>query len=164
MANYKLPFYSDFFHVLENHEILEWRANDFVQAIFNNKQKIEDSDKHSIYRGLNILVKCNYLVRIKDKRNKNIFRYSETDRLKSHKTVEKLSKIKEVLMEQQNNLVNILEKRKSERLVIEDILTKNPDLKDFFGKYDLLISRELNELENKTIFIKNIFNDIENQF
>lgn len=55
MSKYTLPFYSDFFHILLNHEIIEWRANDFIKAIFNDRQFVKPSEKQSIYRGLNIL-------------------------------------------------------------------------------------------------------------
>ena len=55
MSKYTLPFYSDFFHILLNYEIIEWRANDFIKAIFNDRQFVKLSEKQSIYRGLNIL-------------------------------------------------------------------------------------------------------------
>lgn len=161
MANYTLPFYNEFFHVLENHEIDEWRANDFIHAIFPNKININIHEKQNIYRGLNVLVKCNYLSRVKDKINKNIFRYNETNRLKSYKMNKKILKIKEVLLEEKNNLDTSLRKRNSEKIFIKDILSKNPNLEDFFKKYDLMISKELSDLENKNIFIKNIFDDLE---
>lgn len=161
MSNYTLPFCNDFFHILLNQEIVEWRANDFITAIFNDKEYIEPSEKQSIYRGLNILVKCNYLLRKRDKDNNNIFRYSESSYLKSYRNIEKINKVKEALIEEQKSLENILERRKSEKVFIEKIMNKNPDLQDFFNKYESLISKELNELESKNDFIANIFNDIE---
>ncbi len=77
MSKYTLPFYSDFFHILLNNEIIEWRANDFIKAIFNDKQYVKPTEKQCIYRGLSILVKCNYLLKVRDEDNRNIFRYSE---------------------------------------------------------------------------------------
>ncbi|MFW1843607.1 hypothetical protein ACG9YY_11805 [Acinetobacter pittii] len=161
MAKYTLPFYSNFFQVMEKNEIVEWRANDFIFAIFGKNSKIKNHERQSIYRGLNILVKCDYLKRIRDKNNKSIFRYSETTRLQQHKNIEKIAKVKEVLKEEQNNLISTLEKRSSEKVFINDIINKNPELKDFFLNYDFVISQELRQLEIKASFIKNIFNDIE---
>ena len=57
---------------------------------------------------------------------------------------------------------NVLERRKTEKVFIENIITKNPDLQSFFDKYENVISKELKELEDKNSFIVNIFNDIEN--
>ena len=59
-------------------------------------------------------------------------------------------------------LENVLERRKTEKEFIENIISKNPDLQSFFDKYEDVISKELSELENKNTFILNIFNDIEN--
>ena len=161
MSKYTLPFYSDFFHILLNHEIIEWRANDFIKAIFNDRQFVKPSEKQSIYRGLNILVKCNFLLTVRDEGNRNIFRYSESSYLKSYRNVEKVKKVKEALIEEQKSLENALERRKIEKVFIENIITKNPDLQCFFDKYENVISKELKELENKNSFIVNIFNDIE---
>jgi hypothetical protein len=47
MSKYTLPFYSDFFHILLNYEIIEWRANDFIKAIFNDRQFVKLSEKQS---------------------------------------------------------------------------------------------------------------------
>ena len=56
---------------------------------------------------------------------------------------------------------NVLERRKTEKVFIENIISKNPDLQSFFDKYEDVISKELCELENKNSFIVNVFNDIE---
>lgn len=64
-------------------------------------------------------------------------------------------------MKEQKVLKNALEKRRSEKFFINDLVSKNPELKEFFHKYDFCISKELNELENKNSFIENIFHDIE---
>ena len=136
MSKYTLPFYSDFFHILLNHEIIEWRANDFIKAIFNDRQFVRPSEKQSIYRGLNILVKCNFLLTVRDEDNRNIFRYSETSYLKSYRNVEKVKKVKDALIEEKKSLENVLERRKTEKVFIENIITKNPDLQSFFDKYE----------------------------
>ena len=162
MSKYTLPFYSDFFHILLNNEIIEWRANDFIKAIFNDKQYVKPTEKQCIYRGLSTLVKCNYLLKVRDEDNRNIFRYSESSYLKSYRNVEKVKKVKEALIEEQKSLENVLERRKTEKVFIENIITKNPDLQSFFDKYENVISKELKELEDKNSFIVNIFNDIEN--
>ena len=98
---------------------------------------------------------------MRDEDNRNIFRYSETSYLKSYRNVEKVKKVKEALIEEQKSLENVLERRKTEKIFIENIITKNPDLQGFFDKYENIISKELKELENKNSFIVNIFNDIE---
>ena len=161
MSKYTLPFYSDFFHILLNNEIIEWRANDFIKAIFNDKQYVKPTEKQCIYRGWSILVKCNYLLKVRDEGNRNIFRYSESSYLKSYRNVEKVKKVKEALIEEQKSLENVLERRKTEKVFIENIISKNPDLQSFFDKYEDVISKELCELENKNSFIVNVFNDIE---
>ena len=161
MSKYTLPFYSDFFHILLNNEIIEWRANDFIKAIFNDKQYVKPTEKQCIYRGLSILVKCNYLLKVRDEDNRNIFRYSESSYLKSYLNVEKLKYFKLVLIEEEKSLENVLERRKTEKVFIEKIISKNPDLQSFFDKYEDVISKELCELENKNSFIVNVFNDIE---
>lgn len=142
-------------------EIIEWRANDFIKAIFNDKQYVKPTEKQCIYRGLSILVKCNYLLKVRDEDNRNIFRYSESSYLKSYRNVEKVKKVKEALIEEQKSLENVLERRKTEKVFIEKIISKNPDLQSFFDKYEDVISKELCELENKNSFIVNVFNDIE---
>lgn len=161
MSNYTLPFYDAFFHVLLNQEIVEWRANDFIKTIFDDKKIITLSEKQSIYRGLNILVKCDFLLKIRDKNNNNIFRYSESSYLKSYRNAEKLKKVKEALIKEQKSLDNVLQRRKTEKVFIENIISENPSFQDFFDKYECIISKELHELESKNNFIVNIFNDIE---
>lgn len=138
MSKYTLPFYSDFFHILLNHEIIEWRANDFIKAIFNDRQFVKPSEKQSIYRGLNILVKCNFLLTVRDEDNRNIFRYSETSYLKSYRNVEKVKKVKDALIEEKKSLENVLERRKTEKVFIENIITKNPDLQSFLTNMKML--------------------------
>ena len=98
---------------------------------------------------------------MRDEDNRNIFRYSETSYLKSYRNVEKVKKVKDALIEEKKSLENVLERRKTEKVFIENIITKNPDLQGFFDKYENVISKELKELENKNSFIVNIFNDIE---
>lgn len=109
-----------------------------------------------------LLVKCNFLLTVRDEDNRNIFRYSETSYLKSYRNVEKVKKVKDALIEEKKSLENVLERRKTEKVFIENIITKNPDLQSFFDKYENVISKELKELEDKNSFIVNIFNDIEN--
>ena len=138
MSKYTLPFYSDFFHILLNHEIIEWRANDFIKAIFNDRQFVRPSEKQSIYRGLNILVKCNFLLTVRDENNRNIFRYSESSYLKSYRNVEKVKKVKEALIEEQKSLENVLERRKTEKVFIENIITKNQIYKVFLTNMKML--------------------------
>ena len=99
---------------------------------------------------------------MRDEDNRNIFRYSETSYLKSYRNVEKVKKVKDALIEEKKSLENVLERRKTEKVFIENIITKNPDLQGFFDKYENVISKELKELEDKNSFIVNIFNDIEN--
>ena len=98
---------------------------------------------------------------MRDEGNRNIFRYSESSYLKSYRNVEKVKKVKEALIEEQKSLENVLERRKTEKVFIEKIISKNPDLQSFFDKYEDVISKELCELENKNSFIVNVFNDIE---
>ena len=76
--------------------------------------------------------------------------------------VKKVKKVKDALIEEKKSLENVLERRKTEKVFIENIITKNPDLQSFFDKYENVISKELKELEDKNSFIVNIFNDIEN--
>ena len=109
-----------------------------------------------------LLVKCNFLLTVRDEDNRNIFRYSESSYLKSYRNVEKVKKVKDALIEEKKSLENVLERRKTEKVFIENIITKNPDLQSFFDKYENVISKELKELEDKNSFIVNIFNDIEN--
>lgn len=164
MAKYVLPFYSEFFKVLENNEILNWRANDFVLAVLQTKCIIDGKNRQLIYKGLNVLVQCNFLQRERDQKNKKLFRYSETIRLKVHKENVLHKKIKDALIIERGSLEASLAKNRVEQYVIKDIVHKNPEFGKFFEKYDVSISNSLIELESKAIFIKHVINDIEAGF
>lgn len=161
MSKLTLPFYHEFFEILESNEILNWRANDFVQAIFEKRKNIGDQDRQLIYRGLTILVECKYLKRNKKAENNRIFRYSEAPRLKLHKENIQQEKIKEVLLTEQNIIKKSLQKNKVEQMLLQDIVHKYPDFEKFFHKYDQCISNRIIELETKVIFIREIINDMD---
>ncbi|WP_343569220.1 hypothetical protein [Acinetobacter sp.] len=161
MSKLTLPFYHEFFEILESNEILNWRANDFVQAIFDKRKKMGDQDRQLIYRGLDILVKCQYLKREKKAENKKIYRYSEALRLKVHKENIYYEKIKEVLVNEQNIIEKSLQKNKVEQNFIQNIVHKYPNFENFLHKYDHCISKRIVELETKVLFIKSILNDVD---
>lgn len=161
MSKLTLPFYHEFFEILQSNEILNWRANDFVQAIFEKRKNMGDQDRQLIYRGLAILVKCKYLKREKTAENKKIYRYSETLRLKIYRENIQQEKIKEVLITEQNIIEKSLKRNKVEQLLIQEIVHKHPDFENFFHKYDQCISKRIVELETKAVFIREIINDIE---
>lgn len=161
MSKLTLPFYHEFFEILESNEILNWRANDFVQAIFEKRKNMGDQDRQLIYRGLAILVECKYLKREKTAENKKIYRYSETLRLKIYRENIQQEKIKEVLITEQNIIEKSLKRNKVEQLLIQEIVHKHPDFENFFHKYDQCISKRIVELETKAVFIREIINDME---
>jgi len=161
MSKLTLPFYHEFFEILESNEILNWRANDFVQAIFDKRKNMGDQERQLIYRGLAILVECKYLKREKKAENNRIYRYSEALRLKVHKENIQQEKIKEVLLTEQNIIESALQKNKVEQILLQDIVHKHPDFENFLQKYDQYISKKIVELETKVIFIREIINDIE---
>lgn len=161
MSKLTLPFYHEFFEILENNEILNWRANDFVQAIFDKRENMGDQDRQLIYRGLAILVECKYLKREKKAENNRIYRYSEALRLKVHKENIQQEKIKEVLLTEQNIIEKSLQRNKIEQILIQDIVHKYPDFENFLHKYDRCISKRIVEQEIKVIFIREIIKDIE---
>lgn len=161
MSKLTLPFYHEFFEILESNEILNWRANDFVQAISEKRKNMGDQDRQLIYRGLAILVECKYLKRDKKAENNRIYRYSEAPRLKVHKENIQQEKIKEVLLTEQNIIENSLQRNKVEQILIQDIIHKHPDFEKFLQKYDQYISKRIVELETKITFIKSVLNDIE---
>ncbi|MDC4554045.1 hypothetical protein OHV56_05975 [Acinetobacter baumannii] len=161
MSKLTLPFYHEFFEILESNEILNWRANDFVQAIFDKRKNMGDQDRQLIYRGLTILVECKYLKREKKDENNRIYRYSETLRLKVHKENIQQEKIKKVLLTEQNIIEKSLQKNKIEQILLQDIVHKHPNFESFFHKYDQCISKRIIELETKAVFIREILNDIE---
>ncbi|HFE9908096.1 hypothetical protein Q5X71_16630 [Acinetobacter baumannii] len=161
MSKLNLPFYHEFFEILESNEILNWRANDFVQAIFDKRKNMGDQERQLIYRGLAILVECKYLKREKKAENNRIYRYSEAPRLKVHKENIQQEKIKEVLLTEQNIIESALQKNKVEQILLQDIVHKHPDFENFLQKYDQYISKKIVELETKVIFIREIINDIE---
>lgn len=161
MSNLTLPFYHEFFEILKNNEILNWRANDFVQAIFDKRKNMRDQDRQLIYRGLSILVECKYLKREKNAKNKRIYRYSEAPRLKVYKENIQQEKIKEVLITEKNIIEKSLQRNKVEQILIQEIVQKHPDFENFFHKYDQYISKKIVELEIKAVFIREIINDIE---
>lgn len=161
MSKLTLPFYHEFFEILENNEILNWRANDFVQAIFDKRKNMGDQDRQLIYRGLAILVECKYLKREKKAENNRIYRYSEALRLKVHKENIQQEKIKEVLTIEQNIIEKSLQRNKVEKILIQEIVHKHPDFQNFFHKYDQYISKKIMELETKVIFIREIINDMD---
>ncbi|WP_407480138.1 hypothetical protein [Acinetobacter baumannii] len=112
MSKLFLPFCHEFFEILESNEILNWRASDFVQAIFDKRKNMGDQDRQLIYRGLTILVECKYLKREKKADNNRIYSYSEAPRLKVHKENVQQEKIKEVLLTEQNIIEKSLQKIK----------------------------------------------------
>lgn len=161
MSKLILPFYHEFFEILESNEILNWRANDFVQAIFDKRKNIEDQERQLIYRGLAILVECKYLKREKKAENNRIYRYSEALRLKVHKENIQQEKIKEVLLTEKNIIEKSLQKNKVEQILLQDIIHKYPEFESFLHKYDQCISKRIVELETKVLFIKSVLNDID---
>ncbi|MEN8283949.1 hypothetical protein ABFP35_04605 [Acinetobacter baumannii] len=161
MSRLTLPFYHEFFEILESNEILNWRANDFVRAIFSKRKNIGDQDRQLVYRGLAILVECKYLNREKKVENNRIYRYSEAPRLKLHKENIQQEKIKEVLAIEQDILEKSLQRIKVEQILLQDITNKHPDFEKFLKKYEVYISKKIIELETKVIFIREIINDIE---
>ena len=161
MPKLTLPFYHEFFEILESNEILNWRANDFVRAIFNKRKNIGEQDRQLVYRGLAILVECKYLKREKKVENNRIYRYSEAPRLKLHKENIQQEKIKEVLAIEQDIFEKSLQRIKVEQILLQDITNKHPDFEKFLKKYDLYISKKIIELETKVIFIREIINDME---
>ncbi|WP_457971299.1 hypothetical protein [Acinetobacter calcoaceticus] len=161
MSKLTLPFYREFFEILESNEILNWRANDFVQAIFEKRKNMGDQDRQLIYRGLVILVECKYLKREKKAENNRIYRYSEAVRLKVYKENIQQKKIKEVLITEQNIIEKSLQKNKVEQTFLQDIVQKHPDLQIFLDRYDQYLSKKINELEIKMMFIKLIVKDLD---
>lgn len=161
MSKLNLPFYHEFFEILESNEILNWRANDFVQAIFEKRKNMGDQDRQLIYRGLTILVECKYLKRDKKAENNRIYRYSEAPRLKVHKENIQQEKIKEFLNSEKIIIERSLQKNKIEQILIQDIIDKRPDFKIFLNKYDVYISKKINELKTKCEFIQGVIEDIE---
>lgn len=161
MSKLFLPFCHEFFEILESNEILNWRASDFVQAIFDKRKNIGDQDRQLIYRGLTILVECKYLKREKKADNNRIYSYSEAPRLKVHKENVQQEKIKEVLLTEQNIIEKSLQKNKVEQILLQDIVHKYPDFEKFLQKYDQYISKRIVELETKSVFIREIINDME---
>ncbi|HAV5928139.1 hypothetical protein PGJ97_13000 [Acinetobacter baumannii] len=161
MSKLTLPFYREFFEILESNEILNWRASDFVQAIFDIRKNMEDQDRQLIYRGLVILVECKYLKREKKAENNRIYRYSEAVRLKVYKENIQQKKIKEVLITEQNIIEKSLQKNKVEQNFLQDIVQKHPDLQIFLDRYDQYLSKKINELEIKMMFIKLIVKDLD---
>ncbi|CAI3149504.1 hypothetical protein MWMV8_MWMV8_01794 [Acinetobacter calcoaceticus] len=161
MSKLTLPFNHEFFAIFASNEILNWRANDFVQAIFDKKKSMGDQDRQLIYRGLSILVECKYLKREKMAENKKIYRYSETLRLKIYRENIQQEKIKQVLITEQNIIEKSLQRNKVEQFLIQEIVHKHPDFENFFHKYDQCISKRIVELETKVVFIREIINDIE---
>lgn len=161
MSKLTLPFYHEFFEILENNEILNWRANDFVQAIFDKRENMGDQDRQLIYRGLAILVECKYLKREKKAENNRIYRYSEALRLKVHKENIQQEKIKEVLLTEQNIIEKSLQRNKIEQILIQHIVHKYPDFENFLHKYDVCIAKKILELKTKSQFIRGVLNDLD---
>lgn len=160
MSKLTLPFYHEFFEILESNEILNWRANDFVQAIFDKRKNLGDQDRQLIYRGLAILVECKYLKREKKADNNRIYRYSEALRLKVHRENIQQEKIKEVLLTEQKIIEKSLQRNKVEQIFIQDIVHKYPDFETYLHKYDKCISKKVVELETKFDFIQEVIDGL----
>ncbi|MGR2824663.1 hypothetical protein FY048_03855 [Acinetobacter sp. 1124_18A] len=161
MSKLTLPFYHEFFAILESKEILNWRANDFVQAIFDKRKKIGNRDRQLVYRGLAILVECKYLKRERKDENNRIYRYSEAPRLKVHKEKIQHEKIKEVLIEEQGIIEKLLQRNNIEQIFLKDIVDKYPDFEIFLHKYDVCIAKKILELKTKSQFIRGVLNDLD---
>ncbi|MEG9591654.1 hypothetical protein, partial [Acinetobacter baumannii] len=125
------------------------------------RKNMEDQDRQLIYRGLVILVECKYLKREKKAENNRIYRYSEAVRLKVYKENIQQKKIKEVLITEQNIIEKSLQKNKVEQNFLQDIVQKHPDLQIFLDRYDQYLSKKINELEIKMMFIKLIVKDLD---
>ncbi|QZD33727.1 hypothetical protein [Acinetobacter lwoffii] len=55
MAQFILPFYKEFFLMIEKNEIFQWEAKKIIDEIVD-KKIAASSIKQKIYRGINILV------------------------------------------------------------------------------------------------------------
>lgn len=81
MAISTLPFYKDFFFIIENNEVLEWEAKKFVcKILVEDEQTAKENQK--VYRGINAFVKNGFLLRKANPKNVRTFVYSETTKSK----------------------------------------------------------------------------------
>lgn len=161
MKKLTLPFYNEFFQIFENNQILNWRASDFIRVILDDSNSFYNKEKNQVYRALNILVECRYLKRERLDDNKKIYFYSETIRLKVYKEKAQFLKIKDILVRERRSIEKSLTQHRVEYNFIHDIVHKHPELEVFFEKYGMCISKRIEEMETKMVFLKSVLNDID---
>lgn len=84
MAKLMLPYYENFFKLIESCEITKWGAKTFICKILN-EYTATTARKQKVYHGIDILVRRGYLIREKNPKNQRTYLYSETMKSKNYR-------------------------------------------------------------------------------
>lgn len=125
MAQFILPFYKEFFLMIEKNEIFQWEAKKIIDEIVD-KKIAASSIKQKVYRGINILVQCGYLTREINPKNKRTFLYTETMKSKKYREVKINEKMKILFNTKLTDVIEKIDSKNSELFFIEKIIDEYP--------------------------------------
>ena len=127
MSGRTLPLYNDFFKTFQNYTIENWEAKKFIEyVLMPHSQNIKNRQK--VYNGIHLLVKCGYLTKVSNPRQKGTYLYSETHRITDYRSTKTLESIETILNGKLEDLSNNINAYYTEIEFIRQIKSEHPDI------------------------------------
>lgn len=155
-----LPLYRDFLEIFDKYEVKGWNAKDFVNKL--PLYKLNESNKKKMYQGLQILVRCKYLVIDPTTSKKNKFSYSETKRANELRMRIKKEKLEQIFSSKKAIFLQEVLAKENNINFIKDILSTDNSLEKYLIEYKEMFELDVQKLNSNINLMDDILNKCSN--
>ncbi len=156
MSELNIPLSEYFLEIIRNYEIYDWEAKQFWLIIRHFDSSNLKALREDMYAAIKILSKKGYLVAKKSPFNKNVYLYSESQKIKELRDWLIKGEVKNPLIIKRNSIIKELEIFKREIEFVDQLMVSYPEFDDQIKRYRKKVNYEIENCEIKIRVIDNI--------
>lgn len=152
----KLPLYDEFLEVFDNHEIQNWQAKHFWERMVLTQSRRNERYKQLMYRGLKVLLKCNYLEIDKTQSTLNKFIYKETPHLNELRNKHKKQKLEKVFLIKKSEFLDQIKVKENNIEFLDQLLSHDKTLEKYFIIHKEKIEKDIKNINSNIKLMEDI--------
>lgn len=155
----KLPLYDEFLEIFDNHEIQNWQAKHFWKKMALTESRRTERCKQLMYRGLKVLLKCNYLEIDESRSTLNKFIYKETPRLNELRNKYKKQKLEKVFLNKKSEFLDQIKVKQNNIEFLDQLLSDDKTLEKYFIIHKKKIEKDIKNINSNIKLMEDILSD-----